>query len=258
MKEKSVRHRDSVMEVSNGSVSVPKAERRVTIADPELSSPLDSPSSLYSRANAQMFERPLLRNANEHQADQHSALLAKPKPSVLKSALKNIDSEPESPSSACSCSTPNARKDSTADDRVNDVAGTSDLVSRPKTPQDHISVPVAADSSSSLESLYYPAPRLIAKSNLVQNYSHRDLTPVLQRQPTPKSLDTRADSPSSVYSRSVSGVARDANHVDGGIHEDTDQSACSSNVSKTLPPQQNQLSIHALGTPFTSSPTSLY
>jgi hypothetical protein len=205
-----------------------------------------------------MFERPLLRKANEYEVDQQSALLAKTEPSDLKPALKMIDSEPESPNSACSCSTPGVKKDLAADDHVNDIAGSSDLVLRPRTPQDHISVPIAADSSSSLDSLYYPAPRLIAKSDFVQNHSHGDLTPVLQRQPIPKSTDTRADSPSSVYSRSISGVAGDTCQIDSGITEDTEELSSSSNAFRALPQQQNRLSIHALGTPLsTSSPSSL-
>lgn len=57
-----------------------------------------------------------------------------------------------------------------------------------------------------------------------------------------------------MYSRSISGMAGGASHANAVI-EDTDQSA-SSNAPMT---PQHQLSIHALGTPMsTSSPTSLY
>ncbi|KAG9187761.1 hypothetical protein G6011_05632 [Alternaria panax] len=78
-------------------------------------------------------------------------------------------------------------------------------------------------------------------------------------QSTFKTLDTRADSSSSVYSRSISGVAGAANHVDAGAIEDTDQSASSSNLLNPLLPYQHQLGIHVLGTPLsTSSPSRLY
>ena len=73
------------------------------------------------------------------------------------------------------------------------------------------------------------------------------------------SLDTRANSPSSVYSRSISGAVKDTNLVDAGLAENTDQSVTSSNAPTPSLPQHHQLSIHALDTPLSNtSPSTLY
>ncbi|CAN9289811.1 unnamed protein product [Alternaria alternata] len=265
MKEESVEHQETVAEAPSGSRVVPKAQRHVTIADPGSSSPLGSSSSLYSRPTAQMFKRRSLSKARELELDLSSALPARPNLPILKPALRRIDSETEWPSNACSCSTPSTRRDSVADESVNDMAGPSNIVARSKAPRNHAfaaataTTTTAVDSSSSLESLYYPAPGLLAKSNLFHNYNHRNLTPVLPRQPMTNSLDTRANSPSSVYSRSISGAVKDTDLVDVGLAEDTDRSVTSSNAPTPSLPQHHQLSIHALDTPLSNtSPSTLY
>lgn len=198
MKESSGKHQEAMMEGSKGSVIVPKvAQRRVTILEPKLSSPFDSPSNPYSRATAPMLERLLVGKAKEHSAGQRPALPVGPKIPILEPALTNFDPVQELPSSVCSSST---------------------------------STPC----------------RIIDTSSNQATAMHRQLTP--------SSLDTQTDSPSSVYSRSISGMAKGGNHADAVI-EDTDRSA-SSSAPRT---PQHQLSIHALGTPMSiSSPTSLY
>ena len=263
MKEESVEHQETVAEAPSGLRVMPKAQRHVTIADPGSSSPLGSSSSLYSRPTAQMFERRSLSKARELELDLSSTLPDRPNLPILKFALRRIDSETEWPSNACSCSTPSTRRHSVADESVNDMAGPSNIVAGSKAPRNHAfaaaTTTTAADSSSSLESLYYPAPGLLAKSNLFQNYNHRNLTPVLPRQPMTNSLDTRANSPSSVYSRSISGAVKDTNLVDAGLAENTDQSVTSSNAPTPSLPQHHQLSIHALHTPLSNtSPSTLY
>ncbi|RYO28122.1 hypothetical protein AA0111_g6898 [Alternaria arborescens] len=262
MKEESVEHQETVAEAPSGSRVVPKAQRHVTIADPGSSSPLGSSSSLYFRPAAQMFERRSLSKTRELELDLSSTLPDRPNLPILKPALRRIDSETEWPSNTCSCSTPSTRRDSVADESVNDMACPSNTVPRSKAPRDHAfaaaaAATTAADSSSSLESLYYPAPGLLAKSNLFQNYNHRNLTPVLPRQPMTNSLDTRANSPSSVYSRSISGAVKDADLVDAGLAEDTDQSITSSNAPNPSLPQHHQLSIHALSTPLPNTSPSI-
>ena len=263
MKEESVEHQETVAEAPSGSLVVPKPQRHVTIADPGSSSPLGSSSSLYSRPTAQMLERRSLSKARELELDLSSTLPDRPNLPILKFALRRIDSETEWPSNACSCSTPSTRRHSVADESVNDMAGPSNIAARSKAPRNHAfaaaTTTTAADSSSSLESLYYPAPGLLAKSNLFQNYNHHNLTPVLPRQPMTNSLDTRANSPSSVYSRSISGAVKDTNLVDAGLAENTDQSVTSSNAPTPSLPQHHQLSIHALDTPLSNtSPSTLY
>ena len=262
MKEESVEHQETVAEAPSGLRVMPKAQRHVTIADPGSSSPLGSSSSLYSRPTAQMLERRSLSKARELELDLSSTLPDRPNLPILKPALRRIDSETEWPSNACSCSTPSTRRESVADESVNDMAGPSNIVAGSKAPRNHAfaaATTTAADSSSSLESLYYPVPGLLAKSSLFQNYNHRNLTPVLPRQPMTNSLDTRANSPSSVYSRSISGAVKDTNLVDAGLAENTDQSVTSSNAPTPSLPQHHQLSIHALDTPLSNtSPSTLY
>jgi hypothetical protein len=135
-----------------------------------------------------MLERRSLSKARELELDLSSTLPDRPNLPILKFALRRIDSETEWPSNACSCSTPSTRRHSVADESVNDMAGPSNIAARSKAPRNHAfaaaTTTTAADSSSSLESLYYPAPGLLAKSNLFQNYNHRNLTPVLPRHPT--------------------------------------------------------------------------
>jgi hypothetical protein len=260
MKEESVEHQETVVEAPSGSRIVPKLQRHVTIADPGSSSPLGSSSGLYSRPTAQMFERPSLSKARELELDLSSTLPDRSDLPILKPTLRRIDSETESPSNVCSCSTPSTRRNSVADESANDMAGPNDIVSRSKGPRNHAfgaaTTTTATDSSSSLESLYYPAPGLLAKSSVFQNYTHRNLTPVLPRQPMTNSLDTRANSPSSVYPRSISGAVKDTDLVNAGLAEGTDRSVTSSNAPTPSLPQHHQLSIHALDTPLSNTSLS--
>jgi len=256
VQERSGRHQEAMAEGSKGSVIVPKAAgRHVTILDPELSSPFDSPSSLYSRATASMLESLPVGKSKEHSADQRPARPAEPKTPVLKPALVNVDPDPVLPSSVCSSSTPTTSKVTASDQRFIDIAGSSMLKTTPYTPPSREVASIAACSSSSSLDIIYSLPcRPKADITFVQNHSPRNPATAIHRQLTPNSLDTRADSPSSVYSRSISGMTKEGNPVNAVI-EDTDQSA-SSNAPVT---PQHQLSIHALGTPMsTSSPTSLY
>jgi len=260
MKEESVEHQETVVEAPSGSRIVPKLQRHVTIADPGSSSPLGSSSGLYSRPTAQMFERPSLSKARELELNLSSTLPDRSDLPILKPTLRRIDSETESPSNVCSCSTPSTRRNSVADESANDMAGPNDIVSRSKGPRNHAfgaaTTTTATDSSSSLESLYYPAPGLLAKSSVFQNYTHRNLTPVLPRQPMTNSLDTRANSPSSVYPRSISGAVKDTDLVNAGLAEGTDRSVTSSNAPTPSLPQHHQLSIHALDTPLSNTSLS--
>jgi len=258
LKESSGQHQEAMVEVSKRSVIVPKAAgRHVTILDPELSSPFDSPSSLYSRATAPMLERLPVGKVKEHSADQRIGVLAGPKTLVLKPALVNVDPDPVLSSSVCSSSTSTPSKiiDATSERRFTDIAGSSELKTTPHTPPSRVAASIAAGSSSSSLDIIYSLPsRPKAEINFVQNHSPRNPTTAIHRQLTPNSLDTRADSPSSVYSRSISGMAGGASQANA-IIEDTDRSV-SSNAPMT---PQHQLSIHALGTPIsTSSPTGLY
>ena len=258
MKERSGTHQEAMVEGSRSSVIVPKAAgRHVTVLDPELSSPFDSPSSLYSRATTSMLERVPVGKAKEHSADQRPALPVGRKTPVLKPALVNVDAHPELTSSACSSatSTPSSIIAACSNRKSTDIAGLSELKTTPYTPPSRVVATIAAgSSSSSLDVLYSLPTQPKAEITFVQNHSPRTPATAKHRQLTPSSLDTRADSPSSVYSRSISGMAGGASHANAVI-EDTDQSA-SSNAPMT---PQHQLSIHALGTPMsTSSPTSLY
>ena len=258
MKESSGTHQEAMAEGSKGSVVVLKAAgRRVTILDPELSSPLDSPSSLYSRATASMLERLPVGKAKEHSADQRPALPVGPKTPVLKPALVNVDAHPELTGSGCSSatSTPSRIITTASNRRSTDIASSSELKTTPYTPPSRVVAAIAAgSSSSSLDTLYSLPSRPKADITFVQNHSPCNPPNAVHRQLTPSSLDTRADSPSSVYSRSISGMTKEGTQVHAVI-EDTDQSA-SSNAPMT---PQHQLCIHALGTPMsTSSPTSLY
>ncbi len=256
IEEESVGHQKDVVEEPKSSVIMPKATRcHVTIANPDLSSPFDSPSSLYSRPTAQMFEKPPNRKKRETSASQVADLTAEAKPPIPQLALTSVNLELETYSSVCSCSSPGAMKDTTSGQSVDDIASSGELVMTPQTPQANVLATIAANSSSSLDSLYSPPPCRKTQDTFVQNHNPHNLTTAPDRQLTPKQLDTRSGSPSSAYSRSISGMVKDTNHVDAGI-EDTDQSA-SSNTPK--PSQQQQLSIHGLCTSIsTSSPTSLY
>jgi hypothetical protein len=120
----------------------------------------------------------------------------------------------------------------------------------PRIPPGHILADPPASgklSSSSLDSLYSPpTPR-----NFSVPYQEAQSTST----PTPPSKalltpDIRADTPSSVYSRSISGIYKAIPKYD----EET-----LSALSDTPLPPQHHLSIHALGIPLsTSSPSSLY
>jgi hypothetical protein len=254
MEKTSATQQRAIHERSKVSVNAPKAtQRHVTILDPELSSPFDSPSSLYSRPTPQMFDKPPMVKAHEANTDQQTALLTEPKPPVLKLARTNIDAKPEPPNSTCSRSTPVALKDTDFARSDNNAASPNELSTRPLTPQTQPIAISAPNSPSSFCSSCFSTFRPKAETALVQNYSPRSpaIAPQLL---TPNSLDTRGDSPSSVYSRSISGMPKDAIHANARI-EDTDQFA--SSIAPDTP--QHQLSIHALGTPLsTSSPSSLY
>ncbi|KAI4629718.1 uncharacterized protein J4E87_002904 [Alternaria ethzedia] len=228
VEERSGRHQEAMAEGSRSSVVVPKAAgRHVTILDPELSSPFDSPSSLYSRATASMLERLPVGKTEEHGADQRPALPAGPKTPVLKPALVNVDPDPVLSSSVCSSSTPttSGTKVTASDQRFIDIAGSSMLKTTPYTPPSREVASIAECSSSSSLDIIYSLPcRPKAEIPFVQNHSPRNPATAIHRQLTPNSLDTRADSPSSVYSRSISGMTKEGNPVNAVI-EDTDQYA---------------------------------
>jgi hypothetical protein len=119
----------------------------------------------------------------------------------------------------------------------------------PRIPPGHILADPPASSklsSSSLDSLYSPpTPRNFSVP--YQDTSQHRTPTAPQRLLTP---ETRADSPSSAYSRSISGMYK-------AIPEYDEETLSALSDPPIVP--QHHLSIHALGTPLsTSSPSSLY
>ena len=274
----------------SSSVATPKTpQRHVTIATPESSSPFDSLTSFYSCPNPDMFRKPSLKQAADRNADRTASPTTAVSPPV-DTGLLAANVRPDTPSSVYPRSTTGTVKKTSVNDDADRPADSSKPAATPKP------------SSSSLDSLYSPpTPRM------VRNVFARDqgdthqlstiaATKVQERLLTTTAPDIRTDSPSSVYSRSISGIVRDADiNKENPIDEETptEQSTTStppkvprhrlsihaldtpladktypvdeetlteqSALSDPLPVPRHSLSIHALGTPLsTSSPSSLY
>jgi hypothetical protein len=215
---------------SNSLATLKTAQRHVTIATPESTSPFDSPTILYSHPNPEMFKKTSLKQTQDRTAPH--ALDTSP----LEIGQASANLRPDTPSSVYSCST-------TGTVKKTPIKSYEDKRAASRKP-----------SSSSLDNLYSPlTPRNFSVPyQKDQNANGRStLTAPAKAPPRPLTTNTRADSPSSVYSRSISGIFPDVNRAD--------DEATPSAVSDPPQTPRHHLSIHALGTPLsTSSPSSLY
>jgi hypothetical protein len=236
----------------SSSVATPKTpQRHVTIATPESSSPFDSLTSLYSRPNPGMFRKPSLKQAPDRHADRPAQpIIAVPPPVDIDLLADYV--RPDTPSSAYSRSTTGTVKKTSVNDDADRPANLSKLTATPKP------------SSSSLDSLYSPSTPRMARNVFARTQGDmHQLTTIAaakaqKRLLTMTAPDIRTDSPSSVYSRSISSIVRDADmDKENPIDEETPTEQSTISIPPNLP--RHRLSIHALDTPLsTSSPSSLY
>ncbi|KNG44230.1 fatty acid desaturase [Stemphylium lycopersici] len=127
--------------------------------------------------------------------------------------------------------------------------------------QQHVTA-ATSEPSSSLDSLYAPPPPVKDKITLMRhrespNTKHLASTLVARttqsRLRTPNGPDVAEDSPSSAYSRSISGIVRDTDRTDSKM-DDARQSASTATSSV----RQQQSSFHASHTPLSArSPSNL-
>jgi hypothetical protein len=222
------------------------AQRQVTIATQDFTSPFDSSASLSSRPNSMIF-RKLSMNQTQARSVDHATSSARAIPALIDIGLGNASLRPDTPSSMYSRSTTGTVEKTSVKHNADKFAGSGKPAATPKP------------SSSSHDSLYSPPTPHMAQDVSTRNQDTRQRIPLVAakaRQHLFKltAPSKRTDSPSSVYSRSTSGTVTDAD-PDKRYPEDNETPTEQSTTSTPPKAPRHRLSIHAPNTPLANEDT---